>query len=209
MAKRARLTREEVLDHVLFDSDDDCECEDLEYEMMVDDPYVPIADGSDDEFSDLGYVINYNNGDDDGDDDTSQAQRMKSSQSKKFSKTKTVTNTHAHTHTTHTPTYSQAHAHTHTYTKQNLALNPVSNIMQPIPLPRIVTAQSLAKQVTKNHDKITYKCELTHMRTHTHTHTHVHTQCTTSSQSPVWSTNRKNVPRKAFASKVGPTSNVG
>ena len=57
MAKTSRLTREEVLDHVLFDSDDDdSECEDLEYEMMVDDPYVPIADGSDDEFADLGYI---------------------------------------------------------------------------------------------------------------------------------------------------------
>ena len=52
MTKRARLTREEVLDHVLCDSDE--ENSDIE-EPDMDDLHVPMADGSDDEFEDLDF----------------------------------------------------------------------------------------------------------------------------------------------------------
>ena len=56
MTKRTLLTREEVLDHVLNDSDQESEGEDME----TFDPFAPMAKGSDDELSDLGEIEEHN-----------------------------------------------------------------------------------------------------------------------------------------------------
>ena len=119
MTKRTRLTREEVLDHILCDSDqEDSEAEELDY-FVLDDPYVPIAEGSDDEFSDLEGIQEVIEEDNDREDDDytslagSYLEEHLEPDTDKSVKPPISIYYKIQTHT-HTPSLTHTHTHTHT-----------------------------------------------------------------------------------------------
>ena len=122
MTKRTRLTREEVLDHILCDSDqEDSEAEELDY-FVIDDPYVPIAEGSDDEFSDLEGIQEVIEEDNDREDDDytslagSYLEEHLEPDTNKSVKPPIIIQSIYYKIQTHTHTPSLTHTHTHTHT---------------------------------------------------------------------------------------------